>query len=222
MSSLRLCYETFEFADIDIHVRRLRNRQEYQDDDGEAEALGISTSNWSLFGVVWESSILLARLAYSFELKERRILEVGCGLGLPSLMLSLRGADISATDYHPEVESFMKANVLLNDCKNIPFFLADWNADQKIAYPDFGTFDLIIASDLMYERGHAELLASFIDSHAKPVCEVIIADPGRGQLGRFGRLMAERGYTSAAIAPTSAVLLPGPDFSGGAERFVRG
>ena len=53
---------------------------------------------------------------------------------------------------------------------------------------------LIIGSDLLYERGHAKALSTFIDIHARQTCEVIIVDPGRGQITRFGRFMAELGY----------------------------
>ena len=46
---------------------------------------------------------------------DKRILEVGCGLGLASLVLNERSADISATDYHPEVETFLKINTELEN-----------------------------------------------------------------------------------------------------------
>ena len=52
MPPLRVRYQTIEFQDLDIHVRSLRDSQEYQDDDGEAEALAIWSSNWSIFGVL--------------------------------------------------------------------------------------------------------------------------------------------------------------------------
>ena len=221
MPPLRVRYQTIEFQDVDIHVRSLRDSQEYQDDDGEAEALAIWSSNWSIFGVLWDSSLALARLMNGYEIKGRRILEVGCGLGLPSLLLNKRGADISTTDYHPEVESFMQANVTLNDGEDIPFFLADWKNESSESGDSLGTFDLIIASDLLYERGHAELLAAFIDRHARPVCEIIIVDPGRGQLGRFGRLMTALGFCSTALAPSSQNQTDS-EFSGHTERLLRG
>ena len=40
-------------------------------------------------------------------LKIKRILEVGCGIGLSSLILNRLNADITATDYHPEAEKFL-------------------------------------------------------------------------------------------------------------------
>lgn len=193
MSPLRLRYQTIELGALDIHVRGLRDTQEYLDEGGAAEALGISSSNWPLFGVVWDASHVLARLMADYEIAGLRILEVGCGLGLAALVLNQRGADISATDQHPEAAAFLKANVELNGGNDIPFVRADWNDEQT----SLGAFDLIIGSDLLYERGHAESLSGFIDRHARPRCEVIIVDAGRGNVGRFGRRMAALGYRAS-------------------------
>ena len=57
MSSLRVRYQTIEFGDNDIHVRTLRDRQQFSDSGSdEAEKLGVSPASWPLFGVVWDSS----------------------------------------------------------------------------------------------------------------------------------------------------------------------
>ena len=105
---LRYRYQTFEFGREDIHLRTLRDTQQYSDPAGEAHRLGISAANWSLFGVVWDSSQILARLMVDFEIDGKRILELGCGMALSSLLLNRRGGDITATDYHPEAEAFLK------------------------------------------------------------------------------------------------------------------
>ncbi len=186
---------------MDIHVRSLRDTQEYSDDLGVSESMGVPPSQWSLFGVLWEASLTLARLMFDYSLDGRRILEVGCGLGLASLVLNQRLADVSATDYHPDSEEFLRKNTELNGGSEIPFVRANW-ADGNIG---LGKFDLIIGSDLLYERGHAETLSEFIDQHARPVCEVIIVDPGRGQLSRFGRLMAGRGYSDVKHTSSGSV-----------------
>lgn len=203
MSEIRVRYQTIEFGDMDVHVRGLRDLQEFSDDDGVSESLGIYSSNWSRFGVLWGSSITLARLMSDYAIEGRRILEIGCGLGLASLVLNLRQADISATDYHPEVKNFLEINAKLNGGKEIPFKRADWNNGDI----GMGDFDLIVGSDLLYERGHAETLSHFIEIHSRPSCEVIIVDPGRGQIARFGRLMIELGYEDELL-PTMDVVSP--------------
>ncbi len=203
MSLLRIRYQTIEFDDVDIHVRTLRDNQQYSDVNCVAEKLGISSATWPLFGIVWDSSLVLAHLMFDFDVIGKRILEVGCGIGLSSLLLNNRLADITATDYHPEVENFLLENIKLNQGKNIPFIRTSWE-DEKSA---LGKFDLIIGSDLLYERNHAELLSNFIDQHAKTACEIIVVDPGRGNHARFSKKMVKLGYSHKQSKPDNTEYL---------------
>lgn len=206
MSSVRTRYHTIEFGDVDIHVRTLRDKQQYCDDGGIAEKLGISSATWSLFGVVWDSSEVLARFMFDYTVEGRRILEVGCGIGLASLVLNHRLADITATDYHPEAEQFLLENVQLNNRKAIPFVRTGWGDKDS----GLGEFDLVIGSDLLYQGNHVELLAGFIDQHAMPHCEVIIVDPGRGYHARFSKKMVSLGYSHFQCKPERVDYLDAP------------
>ena len=197
---LRLRYQTYEFGSTDIHVRMLRDRQQYADDEGIAERAGVSVASWPLFGVVWPSGELLAQLMFDHEVEGKRILEVGCGMGLASLLLNHQGADITATDYHPEAGAFMQENTRLNEDTDITFVRAGWG-DTPV---DLGEFDLIIGSDLLYEPDHVETLPAFIDQHAGPGCEVIIVDPGRGLHPRFSINMIRFGFEHTQKKPTGS------------------
>lgn len=216
MSSLRFRYQTIEFDDTDIHLRTLRDKQQYADDDNIAGALGITSSNWPVFGIVWDSSKVLAHFMSDYEVKGKRILEVGCGMALTSLMLNGRNADITATDYHPEVEVFLDKNILLNEGKAIPFVRTDW-ADEN---NNLGRFDLVIGSDILYERDHIELLSNFINQHTQPECEVIIVDPGRAQHARFSKKMISLGYSHSQSKPETDKYLSKP-FKGLILRYQR-
>ena len=216
MSSMRIRYQTIEFGDLDIHVRTLRDRQQFLDVDGVAEKLGISSALWPLFGVVWDSSEVLAHLMIDYQIGGKRILEVGCGIALASLVLNHRLADITATDYHPEVEGFLLENTQLNKGKDIPFVRTGWDDEES----DLGLFDLVIGSDLLYERGHVELLAGFINQHAKLRCEVILVDPGRGHHARFSKRMVSLGYAHSQSKPENSDYLAQP-FPGQILRYSR-
>ena len=166
---MRYRHQTIEFGDFDIHVRTLRDTNEFADVGGEAEALGIPPASWPLFGVLWDSAFVLAALMVRADIAGRRILEVGCGIGLASLVLSKRGADITASDRHPEAARFLAHNTQLNEVPPIPFERSDWD-DPQDGPP---RFDRVIGSDLLYEAQHAALLAGFIDAHATPDAEMI-------------------------------------------------
>ncbi len=216
MSDIRIRYQTIEFEETDIHVCGLRDKQEFSDPLGEAKALGISSAQWSLFGVVWDSSQVLAFHMEHFEINDKRILEVGCGLGLSSLLLNARGADITATDYHPEVGRFLNRNARLNGGAEIPFLRLDWGNLES----GLGQFDLIIGADLLYEIEHIGLLSLFIEKHCRPDCEVILVDPGRGKHAPFSKKMVDFGYSHSQHQPLSP-FLEAP-FKGQILRYGRG
>ena len=212
----RIRYQTFEFGEVDIHIRSLRDRQQYLDSGGVAEGLGISSASWPLFGVVWSSSEVLANLIFDYNIDGKRILEIGCGMALASMVLNHRLADITATDYHPEVENFLNENVRLNSGRDIPFLRTGWDDEKS----DLGRFDLLIGSDLLYEEDHIDLLSQFIDQHAEPHCEVIIVDPGRSYHGRFSKKMLALGYSHGYSKPDNTDYLSEP-FRGRILNYTR-
>lgn len=199
MTPLRFRYQTYEFGEFDIHLRTLRDKNQFSDPLGEADALGISSAQWSLFGVVWPSSQVLAQLMSTFDVAGKRVLEVGCGIGLTSLVLNARAADITATDYHPEAGAFLAENTRLNEAARIPFLRTNW-AQQL---DGLGLFDLILGSDLLYEQQHIELLTDFIVRHSKPGCEVIVVDPGRGNHAKFSKRMQAAGFIFHGFLPVA-------------------
>lgn len=216
MPAIRIRYQTIAIESFDLHIRSLWDNQEFSDPLGEAEALGISSAQWPLFGVIWKSSEVLAHEMASFPIKGKRILEVGCGLALSSLLLNSRHADITASDIHPEAGSFLAENVRLNNGNKIPFLRTDWKQTSK----GLGKFDVIIGSDILYEREHIELLAEFISQHSQQTCEVILVDPGRSNHAPFSKKMVALGFTHSQHKPEPK-LFPNDVFKGQVLNYVR-
>tara|TARA_B110000503_G_scaffold42977_1_gene70333 strand:+ start:14060 stop:14710 length:651 start_codon:yes stop_codon:yes gene_type:complete len=216
MTNLRLRYQTVEFGKIDIHVCTLRSKQEFADPTGIAEELGISSASWPLFGVIWPSSLVLAHFIADYDTGAKRILEIGCGMALTSLLLNKQCADITATDYHPETAKFLLRNTLLNNGQTIAYEQVDWAS----GHDDLGLFDLIIGSDLLYEDQHIALLTQFIEAHSKPICEVILVDPGRGRKNKLSARMIEFGYSSSHLKPVHTDYLE-QEFKGHILKFER-
>ena len=178
---------------VGSHAYRLRvlvDTQQFADPDGHSARIGISSAQWSLFGQVWPAVRLLAQAMFRFDIAGKRIMELGCGIGLASLVLQRRGADVVATDAHPLAEVFLAYNAALNDLSALHYRQLRWN--QPL--PTLGRFDVIIASDVLYERDHAELIAGVVERHALPLAEVLVTDPGRGNSARFSRLLAAQGF----------------------------
>jgi predicted nicotinamide N-methyase len=209
----------------DLDIRSLLDHQQFADPDGLAAHLGISSATWPLFGLLWPSGAeLAARMALRVVLPGERILEIGCGLGLASLVGHRRGADVTASDCHPLAAAFMTENLHLNQLTPLKYRHGLWGvraalalgsaADPKTqqtvacepassvlasvlndgSVPVSGQFELIMGSDVLYERDEAGSLATFINTHATDAAEVWIVDPHRGNRPTFNRRMAEHGF----------------------------
>jgi len=182
--------ETITVSNIDYLIHSLKDRQQFYDHEQLAENIGISSATWSLFGVVWPSSRILAATVCVLDFEGKRVLEIGCGLGLSSIVLHGMGVDITASDYHPLAKEFLDENVLRNKMLPIKFQTGNWETDN----PLLGEFDLIIGSDVLYEPAHAESVSQFIDCHSSDNVKVVIVDPDRGNRAKFTKKMIALGY----------------------------
>ena len=160
------------------------------------------------FGVIWPSAQALceivARDLYGMNFRPhesgatKSVLELGCGLALPSMIGSLRGLRTTATDFHPDVPRFLKSNLERNPRCNLEFVTSDW---RKSA-PSLGKFDIVMASDVLYERIFAVSLANAIRDHLAPGGKVILTDPGRPYLQSFVDEMKAVGFACQTHAHT--------------------
>ena len=208
---------------VALTIRSLLDRNQFDDPQGEANRLGISSAAWPLFGLLWPSGAhLAARLAARPVQAGERILEVGCGLALASLVGHRRGADLTASDCHPLAGVFLAENLRLNALAPMKYRHGHWSATlsqtqlavdaglQALA----GRFDLIIGSDLLYERDDGGALARFIGRHAAPSAQVWIVDPDRGNRPGFNRHMGAQGFVLREERLDQVALLEVPAYKG--------
>jgi len=133
---------------------------------------------------LWPSGLALARYLSVLELSGRKVLELGCGLGLPSLAAALRGADVLATDWAEDAIELLRRNAERNGA---PLRVAQvrWNEPEPLLRA--APWDLVLGADLLYEERNAEQLAALLPQLGR---EVLLAEPGRPYgkdfLERFG------------------------------------
>ena len=124
---------------------------------------------------------------------------------------------VTASDVHPLAGPFLLENLRLNALAPMRYCHGDWGDGGGAAQAPRvgGRFELIIGSDVLYERDDGGLLPRFIQRHAAAVGEVLIVDPGRGNRGAFNRRMGLMGYALDEIR------LPALGPAVGAARLLR-
>lgn len=184
-----------------LKIKMLLDQQQYYDPERKAERLGICSASWPLFGLLWPSSIQLARKLLKRPIEQgKKILEIGCGLGIASLTAKSLGYDVTASDRHPLARKFLSVNADLNDLTKSSFQHGQWgdaevpNIEDTNAPLLSGLYDHILASDVLYEPDNALQVASFIQQFAEEVCTVWLIDPNRGYHNHFSRAMNQYGF----------------------------
>lgn len=189
-------YQTLDIGHLSIRLRLPADLDQFDETDGQARAAGISREAFPLFGIIWASSEVLAHLMLEESVQDRRILEIGCGMGLASHVLNALGADITALDIHPVTAEYMASNTALNDTPPVPFVAASWS-DPSL---ELGEFDLIIGADILYEPRHIRHLPDFLSRHLAPDGEIMIVDPSRGQSEDLKKAMGIKGFHKESTA----------------------
>jgi predicted nicotinamide N-methyase len=124
-----------------------------------------------------------------------RIIELGCGLALPSLILHSRGFDVLATDYNKDALLFASVNGTRNGLGSLSIALLDWRQTPD----ELGPFDLAIAADVLYEQRNAISLVGCLPRVLSAGGRFMLADPGRRWLGEFRARLRQAGWTEIEL-----------------------
>jgi predicted nicotinamide N-methyase len=130
---------------------------------------------------VWESAIVLAEDLAAMDGAGKNLLELGCGLGLPSLVAARAGFTVTATDYEETALEGVRYNAERNRIGGLRTLVLDWRNLPE----DLGTFDLVVAADVLYETHHPAVLAATILRTLAPSGLGLVADPCRAKAAGF-------------------------------------
>lgn len=158
-------------------------------DDLISEADYVRDERLPYWADIWPSSIALATSLATLAPAPVRMLELGCGVGVVTIAALRLGYDVLATDYYDDALLFTRRNALAGTGREPATRMADWRE-----WPgDLGRFDLVVASDVLYERPYAEFVAEVLANSLAPGGTAYIADPGRVAVGAFIAAAAARG-----------------------------
>jgi predicted nicotinamide N-methyase len=131
---------------------------------------------WS---VLWRSGVALAGELDGERLRGRRVVELGCGLAVPSIAAARAGASVLATDESREALALAERNARANGVR-IETEAVGWAEPGELVRR--GPFDLVLAADVLYERPSVAALLSLLPRLAR---EAWVADPGRPAAAAF-------------------------------------
>jgi predicted nicotinamide N-methyase len=124
---------------------------------------------------LWPSAIVLAREIGSRQEPARRMLELGCGLGLVTIAALRAGHHVVASDYYEDALRFTRLNAARATGTEPDCLLLDWRRLPD----DLPTFERIVAADVLYERPYGTIVANVLRRALSPGGVAVIADPGR-------------------------------------------
>lgn len=148
---------------------------------------------------IWPSSIALSLyIVKHLKLKGKSLLELGCGLGLTSIVAASHGCSVISSDYETDALEFVKRNAHLNQLSNCSTYLLDWRK------PDLtGSFDLIVAADILYEERFLEPVLNMLVQYLNANGKAIIAEPNRRIAQPFFQQLEKQGYAYQKFIQTA-------------------
>jgi predicted nicotinamide N-methyase len=176
-----LARRSIELPSGDLHLLQPREAAEVPD-TGPVEWAPVAP----YWAVLWRSGVALARELDGAALPGLRVVELGCGLAVPSIAAARAGAEVLATDACGEAISLVARNARLNRVR-VETARIDWTAPAELL--ERAPFDLVVAADVLYERPSVAALLSLLPRLAP---EAWLADPGRPAAGAFAEQARRR------------------------------
>ena len=130
---------------------------------------------------LWPSAMALARAVARRPLTGRRVIELGCGLGLPAIAAAIAGGRVLATDWSPDSVAITARNAERNDAE-LATAVYRWDAPPESLGPPW---PLVLASDVLYEGRNVPTLLALLPRLTAAAGEVWLADPGRAPAAGF-------------------------------------
>lgn len=138
---------------------------------------------------LWPSSRVLGEWLLGIDGAGRSLLELGCGAGLVATCASLAGFDVSVSDYYQDALHFAQVNAWRNGSSMPRGIVIDW----RNLPTGLGRYDVVVASDVLYERPYGGLVAKAVAATLADGGVAWIADPGRVARDTFVRALAPAG-----------------------------
>lgn len=140
---------------------------------------------------IWPSSIALAEFIIENPelVDKKKVLELGCGLGIPGIAAARSGGKVTFSDLHPDALYFARLNAQNNKVTSAKYKTEDWKKTAPI-----NEYEVLIASDVSYERTAFPFLIKAFRNLLAPKGIVLLSEPGRQYARSFFSLLSNNGF----------------------------
>lgn len=179
--------ETVRFGELSLDFWHPADPDTLLDDQVLAQP--TDELEWQPYWIeAWDAAYGVAQELAERDLRDTDVLDLGCGLGLTGTVAAARGAQVVMADYAPPALLFAEVNSWpWRD--QVRIIRLDWHRDRLDA-----AFDLIVGSDILYDRDDLPSLDAFWREHLKPNGSVLLGDPTRTMTKEFIHWIRERGW----------------------------
>ena len=184
--------EEIKIAHLHLKIKRVSNIDDLLDDliqkGNEDEA--VKDERIPYWADLWPSAIALSEYLVQHNIVKpgMKVLEIGCGLGLPGIVAGKLGANVIFTDYLSEPLEYAKHNWSVNNDSQAKFVQLDW---RKADY--FYDADLILASDIAYESRSFIDIVNMLNALGKSDKQVLLSEPSRELAKPFMEMITKSG-----------------------------
>ncbi|MBN9296487.1 MAG: methyltransferase domain-containing protein [Filimonas sp.] len=125
---------------------------------------------------LWPSALALADfIAHNTDyVKNKRVVELAAGLGLPSFVAAPYALSVYASDYLEEAVDVMEMSRIKNDYSNVQCSLLNWHH-----LPENLSADILLMSDVNYDPVEFEQLLKVFERFLSKGTTIILATPQR-------------------------------------------
>jgi predicted nicotinamide N-methyase len=195
--------------EVDIGPTKLKIEQLADLDEAARESVYLEGTE-PYWAYLWPSAKALAKyVGENLELSGKRALDLGCGLGAVGVAARFKGAAVVVSDVNGEAVELAKENAKRNQLE-IEGRVFDWNQPPE----DLGQFEVITASDVLYDDGMLAGVIRFMKKHLSPLGTGYIADPMRIMKGGVAGAARLHG-----LGTTTQVLAEGDMMTGGVTLY---
>jgi predicted nicotinamide N-methyase len=162
-------------------------------DDAGVHAESRRDDYMPYWAYLWPGALLLAEtvLREPWSAAQRRVLEIGCGLGMAGLAALAAGLQVTFSDYTAAALAAAAHNARLNGFTRFETRRIDWRE------PPHEPFDVVLGADVLYEARCASQVLGLLERTLGPAGLALLSDPGRPTAERFPEQAARAGFEVA-------------------------